>query len=395
MAESSGGAQTQPSHCECVQCGFPLTELPRNAQLLSCPQCNAEQKPKIRCVQCATDLDSPDQPNCYKCLAQQKPAPVPPGVKVTEPQTQPSHWECVQCGFALTELPRNAQLLSCPQCNGEQIPKTRCVQCATDLDSPDQPNCYKCLAQQKPAPVPPGVKVTEPQGNPNTSGEGNGKPEAYQPPELHMSEEETSPPHGQSPPGPIHAIEPPSPQPEKFPQESGSTEQQPSTALNKTPSPPSSPSSTEKDRTFSASLLPKDSDKQPLSKAVECSPTEENSKEEGPSKAALVTGKISSGEEFFDALPSLHKREAESHDSDSFVPKVDYRKVFGSRKSDKSAEENKGAASSTNINENERRQQHERQEQQKKQKQMEEADKEREKEETKNTQDNKVIQSSQ
>ena len=312
---------------------------------------------------------------------------------------QPSHCECVQCGFVLRELPGNASLLSCPECKDEQKSKIRCVQCSTDLDSPDRPNCHKCQALQKPTPVPPEEKVTAPQGNPNTSDEGKGEPEAYQPPELHMSEEETSPPHGQSPPGePIHAIVPPSPMPDKCPQESVSTEQQSSPAVetgDKTPSPPSSPSSTEKDRTFSASLLPKDSDKQPLSKAVECSPTEENSKEEGPSKAALVTGKINSDEEFFDALPSLHKRDAESHDSDSFVPKVDYRKVFGSRKSDKSAEENKGAASSTNVDENERRQQHERQEQQKKQKQMEEADTEREKEETKNTQENKVIQNSQ
>ena len=319
---------------------------------------------------------------------------------------QPSHWECVLCGFELPELPRNAPLLNCPECKAEKKSKTRCVQCSTDLDSPDRPNCHKCQAPQKPTPVPPEEKVTAPQGNHNTSDEGKGEPEAYQPPELHTSEEETSLPHGQSPPGePIQAIELPSPQPEKFPQESGSTEQQPSPALetgDKTSSPPTSPSSTEKDRTLSATLLPKDSDKQPLPKAVEpraaghtdseCSPTEENSKEEGRSKAALVTGKISSDEEFFDALPSLHKGDPGSHDSDNSAPKLDYIKMFGSRESDKSAKENEGAASSTNINESERRQ---RQEEQKKQKQMEKADKEREKEETKNTQDNKVFQNSQ
>ena len=312
---------------------------------------------------------------------------------------QPSHRECVQCGFALTELPRNAQLLSCPECKADQKPKTRCVKCAPDLYSPD---CHKCQAPQKPTLVPPEVKVTAPQGNPNTSDEGKEKPEAYQPPELHTSEEETSPPHRQSPPGEpiqavlppiIQAIELPSPQPENCHQESGSIEQQPSPEVatgDKTPqpSPLSSPSSTENDKTSSASLLQKNSDKQPLSKAVEplaaghtdseCSPTEENNKGEGPSKAALVTG----------------QRDAESKGSDSSVPNLGYGKAFGSGENDKSAKENEGATFNTDINENERRQQGERQEQQKEQNQMEEADKERIKEETKNIQDNKVIQSS-
>ena len=314
-------------------------------------------------------------------------------------QTRSCHWKCVQCGFALPELPQNAQLPFCPQCKAEQKQKTRCVKCAPVLYSPD---CDKCQAPQKPTPVPPEVKVIEPQGNPNTSDEGKEKLEAYQPPELHTSEEETSPPHRQSPPGEpiqavlppiIQAIELPSPQPENCHQESGSIEQQPSPGVaigDKTPqpSPPSSPSSTENDKTSSASLLQKDSDKQPLTKVVEpcsavnidseCSPTEENNKGEGPSKAALVTG----------------QRDAESKGSDSSVPNLGYGKVFGSGEHDKSAKENEGATFNTDINENERRQQGEGQEQQKEQNQMEEVDKEQIKEATKNIQDNKVIQSS-
>ena len=110
----------------------------------------------------------------------------------------------------------------------------------------------------------------------------------------------------------------------------------------------------------------------------ECSPTEEDNKGEGPSKAALVTG----------------QSDSESKGSDSSVPNLGYGKVFGNGENDKSAEENKGATFNTNINENERRQQGERQEKQKEQNQMEEVDKERIKEATKKIQDNKVIQSS-